>query len=118
MTYGHQSCQPSNATATDEFDLGDLTEVERDALAADRERWKHMAQGRHLDDWLGYGPSLMSLRHLAMKAVHVNKPEGRGYTEAFGRLLNQYFPSMDKTSISALLWLHDDAERLMKSVTL
>lgn len=91
----------------------ELTPSEREVLAADRERWQHMGGGGHLDDWLAYGNGLMIRRRLAMRMSYVNSPEGRGYAQAFKELMKaDGLDTMDKTSISAVLWLHDDANRL------
>lgn len=91
----------------------ELTASEREVLAADRERWLHMGGGGHLDDWLAYGPGLMIRRRLAMRLAYTNRPEGKRYAQAFGELMRaDALDTMDKTSISAVLWFHDDAERL------
>ena len=53
------------------------------------------------------------IRHLAMKLNHVNRPEGRGYAESFGQLMQRHgLHIFDKTTITALLWLDDDPERM------
>jgi hypothetical protein len=100
----------------DDIEQIELTPSERAVLAEDRERWKKMGAGAHLDEWLAYGPGLMIRRRLAMKLAYTNKPEGRGYTAAYGRLM--LHDGMDwkdntvKTSMTAVLWLHDDPERM------
>jgi hypothetical protein len=94
----------------------ELTASERAVLAEDRTRWKRMGAGSHLDEWLSFGPGLMIRRHLAMKLAHVNKPEGRGYAQYFARLMKHdgmdFDDSSTKTSLTAVLWLHDQPERL------
>ena len=91
----------------------ELIQSERDVLKGDTERWKLMGSGSHLDDWLAYQPGLQIRRRLAMKMNHVNRPEGRGYARDFGALMkSDGLDHMDGTSISALLWLGDDAERM------
>ena len=94
----------------------ELTASEREVLAEDRKRWKRMSAGAHLDEWLAYGPGLLIRRRLAMRLAHVNRPEGRGYTEQFGNLMRhdglQWQDSTVKTSMTAVLWLHDDSERI------
>lgn len=91
----------------------ELTSSERTVLAEDIDRWKRMGAGGHLDDWLAYGPGLMIRRRLAMKIAYVNKPEGKGYASAFGELMKlDGLHTMDKTSISAVLWLNDEPERM------
>lgn len=90
-----------------------LTASERTVLAEDRKRWQRMGAGAHLDDWLAYGPGLMIRRSLAMHIAFVNRPEGKGYAMAFKRLMeHDGLNTMDKTSISAVLWLNDDPERM------
>jgi hypothetical protein len=52
-------------------------------------------------------------RRLAMKIAFVNKPEGKGYNQAFAELMKaDDLHTMDKTSISAVLWIGDDPERI------
>ena len=53
----------------------DLTVSERQVLDDDRERWRRMGSGAHLDDWLAYGPGLLIRRRLAMRIAYVNRPE-------------------------------------------
>lgn len=91
----------------------ELTASERTVLAEDRARWERMGGGAHLDDWLAYGPGLLIRRRLAMKLGHVNRPEGRNYAAAFSALMEKDgLHTMDKTSISAVLWLEDNPEHL------
>ena len=91
----------------------DLTVSERQVLDDDRERWRRMGSGAHLDDWLAYGPGLLIRRRLAMRIAYVNRPEGKGYARAFAQLMeHDSLDTRDKTSISAVLWLHDAPERL------
>jgi hypothetical protein len=53
------------------------------------------------------------IRHLAMKLNHVNRPEGRGYAESFGQLMQRHdLAKFDGTTITALLWLDDDPQRM------
>jgi hypothetical protein len=91
----------------------DLTQSERAVLNEDTARWGRMGGGGHLDDWLAYQPGLMIRRRLAMRLAFVNRPEGKGYGQAFGQLMKVgNLDHMDKTSISALLWLGDEPERM------
>ena len=84
-----------------------LTQDERDQLAKDTRRWKRMGEGAHLQEWLEFGPSFMILRRIAMRMAGVNRPEGRGYVQAMGQLMERHgLSGMDKTSITAVLWLH------------
>ena len=72
-----------------------------------------MGGGAHLDDWLAYQPRLMIRRRLAMRIAFVNRPEGKGYAQAFAQLMkSDGLDHMDKTSISAVLWLGDEPERM------
>ncbi len=97
----------------DTIEQTELTASERDVLAQDRERWSRLGLGAHLDDWLSFGPGLMIRRRLAMNLAHTNKPEGRGYVTAFNQILkHDGLDGMDKTSISAVLWLYGEPERL------
>lgn len=103
----------SPTLSVDTIKQTELTPSEREVLARDRERWLRMSGGGHLDDWLAYGDGLMIRRRLAMRLSYVNSPEGKGYARAFKELMKaDGLDTMDKTSISAVLWLHDDAERL------
>jgi hypothetical protein len=55
----------------------------------------------------------MIRRRLAMRMAFTNRPEGRGYIQAFAELMQaDDLDTMDKTSISAVLWLGDDPERM------
>jgi len=97
-----------------ENERANLTQSELGVLAGDRERWKRMGAGAHLDDWLAYGPGLMLRRSMAMRIAFVNRPEGKGYAAAFAaQLESDGLHTMDKQSISAVLWLNDDPERIM-----
>ena len=52
-----------------------------------------------------------------MRMTFVNKPEGKGYAQAFAELMKaDGLDTMDKTSISAVLWLGDDPERMRVGV--
>jgi hypothetical protein len=96
-----------------EIEHEQLTDSEGKVLAEDGTRWKRMGAGAHLDDWLAYGPGLMLRRRMAMRIAFVNRPEGRGYAQAFGDLMQRNgLHTMDKTSVSAILWLHDEPERM------
>jgi len=101
----------------DDIQQAELIASEREVLAKDRARWKKLGAGAHLDEWLEFGPGLMIRRRLAMKLANTNKPEGRGYNTAMGRLmLHDGMSWQDNTlkkSMSAVLWLNDDPERLI-----
>ncbi len=104
------------AMTIDDIEQSELTASERQVLAEDRARWKRMGAGAHLDEWLAYGPGLMIRRRLAMKICHTNRPEGRCYTAAFARLMLHdglhWSDNRVKTSMTAVLWLHDAAEHM------
>ena len=90
-----------------------LTQEARERLVADTKRWKKLGEGAHLDAWLAFGPGLQDIRRVTMLVANVNKPEGKGYNKAFGQVLAYHgMGTMDKASITALLWLYDDPARL------
>jgi hypothetical protein len=94
----------------------ELTSGERQVLAEDGKRWKRMGAGAHLEEWLAYGEGLMIRRRLAMKICHTNRPEGKCYTTMFGQLMQHdgmnWTDNTLKTSMTAVLWLNDDPERM------
>jgi hypothetical protein len=97
----------------------ELAPGEQAVLADDRERWKRIGAGSHLDEMLAFGPGLMIIRRLAMRAAYVNAPEGRGYVEKFSALMQcqGYYKadrsdSTTRTMFSAILWFHEKAERM------
>ena len=97
----------------DDIKHKELTPSEYEVLSRDKERWQRMGAGGHLDDWLAYQPGLMIRRRLAMRMAFTNKPEGKGYAQAFAELMKaDGLHTMDKTSITAVLWLGDDPERM------
>jgi hypothetical protein len=111
----------SIALTLDNIEQNELTVSERDVLANDRERWKRMGAGSHLDEWLSFGPGLMIRRHLAMKLAHTNRPEGRAYNENMSALMvrDGFYSAKEtknsgiKLTMTAVLWLHDEPERLI-----
>ena len=100
----------------EEIKKTDLTANERNTLADDAERWKRMGAGAHLQDWLNFYPGLDIRRRLAMKLNHTNQPAGRGYNTTFGELMREdgidYKDEATKTSFTAVLWLHEEPERM------
>jgi len=94
----------------------ELTDSEREVLTEDRKHSRVMGTGAHLDAWLAYGPGLQIRRRLAMQIAFVNKPEGRGYVQAYGQLLrDDNFDTNDKKLMAALtnvLWLTDNPEHV------
>jgi hypothetical protein len=95
----------------------DLTQNERDVLAADAERWKRMGAGAHLNDWLNFHDGLAIRRRLAMKIAHTNRPAGGGYNLTFNFLMQQDgIDTSDKSvtaCFTAVMWLHEEPERLI-----
>jgi hypothetical protein len=84
----------------------------RSRLERDAERAKHMTGGGHLQEWLDYEVSLQGIRTEAMRAAFVNEPRGRGYNEAHSQLMQHYgLDQLDKTSVSAVLWLTDPKDK-------
>jgi hypothetical protein len=101
------------AVTLDRIEQTELTASERDVLAQAGETSKRLGAGAHLDEWLSLTPAVRIIRHLAMKLNHVNRPEGRGYAESFGQLMQRHgLDKFDKTTITALLWLDDDPQRM------
>lgn len=111
-----ERCKGSLAVSLENIKQTDLSQSERDLLKEDGTRWKRMGDGAHLEDWLAYYPGLAIRRTLAMKLAHTNRPEGRGYAEAFNQLMKAdgLDTKRDKTgtSFTAVLWLNDDPERI------
>lgn len=96
-----------------EAELEQLSESQRKMLKEDAKRWARIGAGAHLDDWLAFGPTLHLLRGIAMRAAHANTPQGRRYSFAFSELLeSEGFKGMERNTISAVLWLHDDKARI------
>jgi hypothetical protein len=57
--------------------------------------------------------STLIRRRLAMRMAFTNKPEGKGYAQAFAELMKaDGLHTMDKISVTAVLWLGDDPERM------
>jgi hypothetical protein len=97
----------------------ELTVGEREMLAKDRELWRHLGAGAHLDEMLSLGPGLMLRRRLAMRMAFVNRPEGKGYGQKFNAIMvrDQFYDragkdSTARTIMSNIMWLHDEPERL------
>jgi hypothetical protein len=94
----------------------ELTPSELEVLEEDRKRWKRMGTGAHLDEWLAYGPGVAIRRRLAMRMSFTNRPEGKAYIKHYNELLrDDGFDTGDgklMSSLTAVQWLHDDAERL------
>jgi hypothetical protein len=101
------------ALTLDNIEQTELTASERDVLARASETGRRLGAGSHLDEWLTLTPAVRIIKHLAMKLNHVNRPEGRGYAESFGQMMQRHnLHIFDKTTITALLWLDDDPQRM------
>jgi hypothetical protein len=101
------------ALTLDNIEQTELTASERDVLARASETGRRLGAGSHLDEWLTLTPAVRIIKHLAMKLNHVNRPEGRGYAESFGQMMQRHnLHIFDKTTITALLWLDDDSQRM------
>src|SRR5262245_42584362 len=80
----------------------ELTVSERDVLAEAGESARRLGAGAHLDEWLTLTPAVRIIRYLAQKLNHVNRPEGRGYADSFGELMQRHgLDKFDKTTITA-----------------
>lgn len=96
-----------------EMEERELTEARRETIAQVEACWSQMGQGAHLEDWLKIGQTLLIGRQFAMRVAFVNRPEGRGYNQTFGRWMERHgFVSMKKADASDALWLVDDPDRL------
>jgi hypothetical protein len=100
----------------DDIKRTELTPSEREVLEEDKKRWKRLGTGAHLDEWLAFGPGIDIRRRLAMRMAYTNRPEGKGYIKAYNELLRAdgLDTKDDKlmSSLTAVQWLHDDAERI------
>jgi hypothetical protein len=91
----------------------ELSPDQRAILVEDGKRWKRLAGGGHLDDWLAFGPGMRIRRNLAMRIAFTNNPEGRAYNGAMTALMERDgLHTMDKTSMTAVLWLYDNPEHM------
>ena len=102
--------------SVEDIKRAELTPSEREVLEEDRKRWKRMGAGAHLDEWLAYGPGVAIRRRLAMRMANTNRPEGKAYIKYYNELLRD--DGLDTrdgklmSSLTAVQWLHDDAERV------
>jgi hypothetical protein len=94
----------------------ELTPSEREVLDRDRERWKRIGSGAHLDEWLEFYPGLDIRRRLAMRLAHMNEPKGSAYNQYYGHMLRQMGVDTDDkrlmTTLTAVAWLGDNPERV------
>jgi hypothetical protein len=106
----------SIAMTIEQIKQSELTIGEREVLERDRERYKKLGAGAHLDEWLEFYPGLDIRRRLAMRMAHTNQPQGKGYVMALNQLYeDDGFNVNDKTYMKALtdvLWLGDEPERM------
>lgn len=68
-----------------------------------------------LDNWLNIiGPAIMVGRQWAMRQAHTNQPQGQRYATAFQiwRKQRPNIAKLDQNTVTDLLWLLDDPERL------
>ena len=87
-----------------EMEERELTEARRETIAQAEACWSQMGQGAHLEDWLKIGQTLLIGRQFAMRVAFVNRPEGRGYNQTFGRWMERHgFVSMKKADASDAL---------------
>jgi hypothetical protein len=92
----------------------ELTAEQRGVLALDRERWQRMGRGAHLDDWQAFAPGQLIRRAQAMVIAGTNEPKGRAYNKAIAALLERDgLGTMDRPSLTAVLWLHANPEHLV-----
>jgi hypothetical protein len=89
-----------------------LSPQELDSLQAASKLWRKMRRGKHMNDWSTIRPHLGSGSRMAMRAAGTNRREGRLYNQIFGAFKQEYFPDIPAATVSHLLWLDDDPERL------
>jgi hypothetical protein len=95
----------------DDIRRTELTQDEKETLAKDEERAKHMGGGAHLNDWLAFGPGLMILRRLAMRVAHSNVARGKRYSEAMSAVMAGSAVALlferQQTAMTAVMWFYD-----------
>ena len=80
-----------------------------ECIRAGQEAWHRLSSGHTRQDWLLVGKALQLLRVEAMLTAHVNKPEGRRYSQEFSDLLRANgFDAIDKSTRSRLLSVLDN----------
>ena len=87
-----------------------MREDERDRVARQgTQAWKRLKKEKSWTDWLKVGEALQVGREWAMNQAGTNKPEGKGYTIAFGEWLAKYkLDDMDKGDRSRLFAVMDN----------
>ena len=97
-----------------EYELDHLAPSERDAINANRETYKRLTSGGHLQEWLSLAPGLLIQRRKAMLISNSNAPKGRRYVEAFNALLQRNGVNVDERKlmpeITAILFITSDPE--------
>jgi hypothetical protein len=72
-------------------------------IQAGREALSRIASALTWADWKAIGKAVLILRGIAMREARINKPVGKRYTKAFGRLLEQHgFAKLDKATCARL----------------
>lgn len=73
------------------------------------EAWRRLKKDRNWGDWIKVGEGLRLWRDEAMRAAGTNRPEGKGYNQAFGDRLTKYkLDDMDKGDRSRLFAVMDN----------
>ena len=86
-----------------------------ECILAGQEAWHRLSSGHTRQDWLLVGKALQLLRVEAMLTAHVNKPEGRRYSQEFSDLLKANgFDAIDKSTRSRLLSVLDNIAKIEK----
>ena len=101
-----------------------FSEAERADLGEFEQRFRRVAGGKHLSDWLKESfPGLTVLSKAAMAYANANERKGRAYNEMFAALVLEHARKVSnrvslkeieamKPSFSYLLWLSEGHERL------
>ena len=100
-----------------------FTESERSDLDEFEQRFRRVASGKHLADWLKMIPGLVVLSKAAMAYSGSHERRGRGYNETFAALVLEHARKVSnrvslkeieamKPSSSYLLWLSEGHGRL------
>jgi hypothetical protein len=99
----------------DQYKAHTLTDSEREILHGEARHWKTISNGAHLDEWLELGPGLLLRRAGAMVVANTNEPTGKGYIKYYSEALKDGgYDTKDRrlmTTLTAVLWLHDDPAR-------
>jgi hypothetical protein len=100
-----------------------FSESERADLGEFEQRFRRVAGGKHLEDWLKMIPGLVVLSKAAMAYANANERKGRAYNEMFAALVLEHARKVSnrvslreieamKPSFSYLLWLSEGYDRL------